>query len=156
MRAEYINPFVDGAFAVLHEVLGVAADRGELRLKSTTQPIMEVTTVVGLTGAIEGRILFEMSEPTALAIAGVMNDEEFQSFDELAKATITELSNMIAARAVTELDKLGFDFDLSPPALLTGDDMQVSDGGFEALIIPLTVPQGELEINVVLRDRRTS
>jgi chemotaxis protein CheX len=154
MRVEYINPFVEAAFSVLQEVLDTEINRGELFLKPSSQPILGVTTIIGLTGSVEGRVLFDMSETTALAIASGMNGEELSSFDELAKATITELSNMIAAQAVTKLYELGFEFDISPPALFTGENMEVSTTEFEALIVPIDMPLGKLEINVAVREKR--
>ena len=64
--------------------------------------------LVGLAGDVEGRVLFDMSMETALNIASKMNDEKIDTFDELAKATITELANLITAQAVTKLHELGF------------------------------------------------
>ncbi len=153
MRVEYINPFVESAFNVLKEVLGTELTRGELYLKSTSQSILGVTTIVGLTGDVEGRVLFDMAPETALAIASAMNGEELKTFDDLAKATISELANMITAQAVTKLHDLGFDFDITPPALFTGDNMEVSDTEVEALIVPVEMPLGKIEINVAVRER---
>jgi chemotaxis protein CheX len=153
MRVEYINPFVEAAFNVLKEVLGVELKRGELYLKSASQPVLGVATIVGLAGDVEGRVLFDMTEVTALAIASAMNGEELASFDELGKATITELANMITGQAVTKLHDLGFKFDLTPPAIFTGNNMEVTDNGVEALIVPVELPQGKIEINVAIRER---
>lgn len=153
MRIEYINPFVEAAFNILKEVLNTELKRGELYLKSSSQPILGVATIVGLAGDVEGRVLFDMSKQTALAIASAMNMEEMKELDELAKATINELANMITAQAVTKLHDLGFKFDLTPPAIITGDNMTVSDTGVEALIVPLELPQGKIEINVAVRER---
>jgi chemotaxis protein CheX len=108
---------------------------------------------VGLAGDVEGRVLFDMAKPTALAVASAMNGEELSQFDELCKATITELANMITAQAVTKLHDLGFQFDLTPPAIFTGDNMEVSDQDVEALIVPMELPQGKVEINVAIRER---
>ncbi len=153
MRVEYINPFVESAFNVLKEVLGTELTRGELYLKSTSQSVLGVTAIVGLTGDVEGRVLFDMSPETALAIASAMNGEELKTFDDLAKATISELANMITAQAVTKLHDLGFDFDITPPALFTGSNMEVSDLAAEALIVPVEMPLGKIEINVAVRER---
>ena len=153
MRVEYINPFVEAAFNILKEVVDSDIKRGELYLKSTSQPVLGVAAIVGLAGDVEGRVLFDMNEATALAIAGQMNGEELASFDELAKATITELANMITAQAVTKLHELGFTFDLTPPAIFTGQNMEVSDAGVEALIVPIELSQGKMEINVAVRER---
>ena len=101
----------------------------------------------------KGRVLFDMSKPTALAVASAMNGEQLATLDELGKATITELANMITAQAVTKLHDLGFKFDLTPPALFTGENMEVSDHEVEALIVPMEIPQGKIEINVAIRER---
>lgn len=153
MRIEYINPFVEAAFNVLKEVLDSEIERGELYLKSTSQPILGVATIVGLAGDVEGRVLFDMTKETALAVASKMNMEEFGQINDMVKATINELANMITAQAVTKLHELGFQFDLTPPSIITGENMEVSDAGVEALIVPVELPQGKIEINVAVRER---
>ena len=153
MRVEYINPFVEAAFSVLKEVLRIEIQRGELYLKSVSQPVLGVTAIVGLAGDVEGRVLFDMGETTAIKIASSMNGEVMTKFDELAKATITELANMITAQAVTKLHELGFEFDLTPPAIFTGDNMEVTDTGIEALIVPIEMEYGKIEINVAVREK---
>ena len=153
MRVEYINPFVEAAFNVLTDVLAEEVKRGELYLKATSQPVLGVAAIIGLTGDVEGRVLLDMDLSTALAIASTMNDEKLQELDALGKATIAELANMITGQAVTKLHDLGFNFDLSPPSLITGDNMVVTDQGVEALIVPLDLAEGKLEINVAVRER---
>lgn len=153
MRVEYINPFVESAFSVLKEVLGSDVQRGELFLKRTTQPVMGVAAIVGLAGDVEGRVLFDMSMKTAVDLASAMNGETLPSLDDLAKATITELANMITAQAVTKLYDLGFKFDLTPPAIITGENMQVTDMDVEALIVPMELALGKIEVNVAIRER---
>ncbi|MDR2552927.1 MAG: chemotaxis protein CheX [Treponema sp.] len=154
MRVEYINPFVEAAFNVLKEVLETDVKRGDLYLKSTTMSIMGVAALVGLAGDVEGRVLFDMSKETALNVAGAMNNEKFSELDDLAKATITELANMITAQAVTKLHGMGFKFDLTPPALFSGENMEISTRAVEALIVPMDLgPVGKLEINVAIRER---
>jgi chemotaxis protein CheX len=155
MRVEYINPFSEAAFNVLKEVLNAEVKRGDLYLKSTSMSIMGVAALVGLAGDVEGRVLFDMTKETALAIAGAMNGETFTVLDEMAKATIQELANMITAQAVTKLHDLGFKFDLTPPALFTGENMEVSNTlKVEALIVPMELgPIGKIEVNVAIRER---
>jgi chemotaxis protein CheX len=156
MRVEYINPFVESAFSVLKEVLNADVKRGEIYLKPTSMAIMGVAALVGLAGEVEGRVLFDMTKDTALHVAGAMNQERFTVLDELAKATIQELANMITAQAVTKLHEIGFKFDLTPPALFTGENMEVSTnlGEVEALIVPMELgSNGKIEVNVAIRER---
>ena len=158
MRVEYINPFVEAAFNILKEVLTCEVKRGDLYLKSTTMQIQGVAALVGLAGDVEGRVLFDMTKDTALSVASSMNSEEMKVLDDMVKATITELANMITAQAVTKLHDLGFKFDLTPPALFTGDNMEIANNlEVEALIVPMELGpggrDGKIEINVVIRER---
>ena len=154
MRVEYINPFVEAAFNVLKEVLNCEVKRGDLYLKSTTMSIMGVAALVGLAGDVEGRVLFDMTKETSLKIVSAMNGENFTQLDEMAKATIQELANMITAQAVTKLHDLGFKFDLTPPALFSGENMEISNHEVEALIVPMDLADnGKIEINVAIREK---
>ncbi len=157
MRVEYIDPFVESAYNVLKEVLNGDVKRGELFLKSTAMPVLGVAAIVGLAGDVEGRVVFDMTRETAVNIASAMLEamemEPITTLNDMGRATINELANMITGQAVTKLHDLGFKFDLTPPAILTGDNMELSDSGVEALIVPMEVPQGKIEINVAIRER---
>jgi chemotaxis protein CheX len=159
MRVEYINPFVETSYRVLKEVLsGAEVKRGELSLKSVAMPVMGVAALVGLAGDVEGRVLFDMTYETALNLASKMNGETLTQFDDLVKATISELANLITAQAVTKLHELGFKFDLTPPTLFAGEKMEIaalpgSAQNVEALIVPLISECGEIELNVAIRER---
>ena len=159
MRVEYINPFVETSYRVLKEVLeGADVKRGDLYLKSTAMPVMGVAALVGLAGDVEGRVLFDMSFETALNIASKMNGEKMTTFDDMAKATISELANIITGQAVTKLHELGFKFDRTPPALFAGENMEIAALGgttesVEALIVPLVTDCGKIEVNVAIRER---
>jgi chemotaxis protein CheX len=156
MRVEYINPFVEAAFNVLKEVTQVEVKRGDLYLKNSSMKIMGVAALVGLAGDVEGRVLFDMTKETALHVVSIMNGgEKFTLLDEMAKATITELANMITGQAITKLHDLGFKFDLTPPALFSGDNMEISNTlKVEALIVPMELQGiGNIEVNVVVRER---
>jgi chemotaxis protein CheX len=165
MRVEYINPFVEAASNVLKEYLGGAdVKRGELYLKSTSMQIMGVAALVGLAGDVEGRVLLDMSKETALSVSNVMmsqideSHQEMKVIDEMVKATINELANQITAQAVTKLEALGYKFDLTPPVIFTGENMEISNNlKVEALIVPLILGAagklGKIEINVVIREK---
>lgn len=157
MRVEYINPFVESAYNVLSEVLQSEVNRGELYLKSAAMPMRGVAMIVGLAGDVEGRVVFDMKLETGLAVASAMltsmDMDPVEELNDMARATLTELANMITGQAVTKLHDLGFRFDLTPPAIFSGQNMEVSDPNFEALIVPMELPQGKIEINVAVRER---
>lgn len=153
MRVEYINPFVESSVSVLKEVLGLQVKRENVSLKAKAIPILDIAVIVGLVGQVEGRVIFDLTKKTALNIASKMNEETLSEFDDLAKATITELGNMITGRAVTRLSELGYKFDVTPPAIFSGQNMEISDINIEALVVPIETELGRVEINVALREK---
>ena len=153
MRVEYINPFVESSVSVLKEVLGLQVKRENVSLKAKAIPILDIAVIVGLVGQVEGRVIFDLTKKTALNIASKMNEESLSEFDDLAKATITELGNMITGRAVTRLSELGYKFDVTPPAIFSGQNMEISDINIEALVVPIETELGRVEINVALREK---
>ena len=107
---------------------------------------------MGITGQVTGRVVIDMPQDLGLQIASIMNEEKLKNFDDLTNATLTELANMIVGNAVTNLHRLGYKFDLTPPALFMGDNLRLSDNNIEALIVPLELLNNKIEINVALKE----
>ncbi len=152
MRIEYINPFVDASYEILTEVLGSEVKRGELYLKEDSTPILGLGVIIGVTGAVSGRVLIDMNIDTAKSVASQMNGEKITEFNELAKATISELANLIVGRAVTKLHHLGFDFHISAPTILTGTNIEITTIQIEAVSVPLMLEEGKIEVNIAVKE----
>jgi len=113
---------------VLVQVLDGEVKRGQLSMVQSPVEILEVAVILGLTGDYEGRILFEFSLVTALKIAGGMNfGEHFNELDSMARATLSELGNLIAGRFVSLHNDAGGELHISPPILMCGIGMRSSD-----------------------------
>lgn len=153
MRIEYINPFVESAFDILNEILGTSVKRGQLYLKKLGENMKGVAVIIGVTGQVNGRLVFDMTEETCLEIVSKLNDETMTEFDEMARSTIGEMANMITGRAVTKLDKEGLAFDFTPPTIITGTNIEIhEESDMEALIIPLDTGMGIVEINIAFKE----
>jgi chemotaxis protein CheX len=109
-----------------------------------------VTAIVGVTGDSEGRVLFEMSRQTALAIAGEMNHEPQLELGSLARDTLSELASMMTGRAISLLNDKGYKLRVSPPTLVAGDNVMISTAELETLTVPLETTHGEVVVNVAM------
>ncbi|MCX7821417.1 MAG: chemotaxis protein CheX [Brevinematales bacterium] len=153
MRIEYINPFIEAAFDILNEVLKTNVKRNELYLKKLGDSMKGVAVVIGVTGNVSGRIVFDMTEDTALNIASKMNGEKFSKFDDMVRSTIGELANMVTGRSVTRLEKENLSFNFTPPTIITGENIHIYEfSDMEALIIPIDTGLGIVEINVAFKE----
>ena len=157
MRVEYINPFVESAMTVLREMAGIEFTRGDLALRTYPLLTKGMVIVIGVAGQIEGRVLYDMDMETALKISGLMmGGETVTEYDEMVASALAELGNIISGNAISQLNDLGFEFDITPPTLFVGDNLEMSSPNLDTqtLVIPLLQPEvGEIIINVALREK---
>ena len=152
MRLDYINPIIDSVIKALTELSGGKVERGYVKLQHRSSASKEVATIIGMTGDVDGRIIIEMNNDTALALAGIMNQATFTELDQLALDTLMELANIVVARAVSTLNDHGFAFRLTPPMIFTGSNLDFfSSLNLETLVVPLEANAGQLNLNVALR-----
>lgn len=152
MRLDYLDPIIESAKSVLSGYTGAPVERGSMQLREHASPSKEVGAVVGMAGEVEGRIMLEMSKETAIGMAGAMNKERFTELSPFALDTLMELTNVLVAKAVSELNDRGFTFRLTPPLIFVGDNIKCYGNlNIESLIIPLSTSVGELDLNIALR-----
>lgn len=150
MRYDYVQPFVSSAREILEEVLSAQIQAGKVRLSPAPVSSRGVTAIVGVTGAGEGRVLFDMTRETALAIAARMNDEPQVELSGLAKDTLSELASMMTGRAISVLNDRGHRLKVSPPTLIAGDNVTISNAELETMVVPLETSLGEVVVNVAM------
>jgi chemotaxis protein CheX len=151
VRAEFINPFLQAANEVLESELGASPQRGQVGLQKSAYTTDDVTAVIGVTGQVQGVVLYVMTETTARAIVSKMMGQEFTEFDALAQSGIGEIGNVITGRATVLLAEAGYPSDLAPPMLIVGRGTLVTTLDMQRLVIPLETEFGKIEIQVALK-----
>ena len=140
MNIEYINPFIEASQTVLKQIASLDARLGKVYLKTSPYHSEDIIIMVGLTGRIRGQAIFSMRMDFAKKIASsMMMGAPVNEFDEMAKSAISELANMIMGNAATLLYNRGMNIDITPPSLLTGENMQITSGKMRTICIPLVV-----------------
>jgi chemotaxis protein CheX len=153
MRIEFISSFVEAALSVLGDILGNPAAKGEMTLETGLVQRECFSVRLGLTGDIEGMVLFDTKEQTAIEIAGAMNGRRFESMEPLVLDSMAELVNMIIGNSVTMLNERGFNFNLTPPTVLWRRDMKLFPMNLETLKVPLHSTKGDMTISILMRPR---
>jgi chemotaxis protein CheX len=151
MNLELVNPFVSAAFSVVEAVLGNTPQKGELRIQKDGITSHQVNVAVGVTGDINGHIIFGMSLQTADRIATAMIGVPIRTFDKLAASAIAELGNMVGGNGLLHLSESGYVCDITPPTVIRGQNVEISTLAIPALVIPLNVEQGELLLTIGLQ-----
>lgn len=150
MNVEYINPFIGASKKVLKEVANIDFELGKVYLKNSPYISDSVVIIVGVTGTIKGQATFSMSFDVALNIASsMMMGMPVSELDEMTKSALSEMANMIMGNTATIFSTKGYDIDITPPTILTGDNMQFSPNKLTTISIPLILNVGgKMEIDV--------
>lgn len=156
MEAEYLNPFITAATSVLRQFIpDVEIERGNPDVIDQPGHPRSVATYIGISGDLEGRVIYEMNRLTAIELARAMNeDPDIPGLNELVRSTIQELANIISGNASRELEGMeeGLSISITPPTMIIGEDTEISDSVSETFVqLPLDTNYGELMINLAVR-----
>ncbi|ADG81112.1 chemotaxis protein [Thermincola potens JR] len=156
MKVEFVSPFVTATIKVLESELGrpISVEKGQLSIESSSYTGQDVTVLIGVTGRVQGIVMYGMSERTAKNIISEMLGQRIVVFDEMGESAIAELGNVITGIASADLEKAGYPSTLAPPTVITGRGVVISTIDIKRLQIPLITDFGEIEIGIALREKR--
>jgi len=158
LKVEVISPFVTATIKVLETEIGrsVPVEKGPLTIESTAHTCQDCTVLIGVIGAVQGIVMYGMSERTCKNIVSALLNERVVVFNEMVESAIAEMGNVITGIASADLEKAGFPSTLAPPTVISGRGVVISTINIKRLQIPLLTEFGEIEVGVALRenDRR--
>ncbi|TDT71739.1 chemotaxis protein CheX [Hypnocyclicus thermotrophus] len=151
MNVEYINPFTQATFDVLNMLGAFSPKIGKLSVKNEPVPSYGVSVIVGVIGNIKGQIVYSFTEDTARGIASaMMMGMPVEAFDEMAKSAVSELANMISGNASTGIAAKGLEVDISPPTLITGNNVRITSNVKQTVVVPIETTAGVIEVNIAV------
>lgn len=150
MNVEYINPFIMASTKIITEATGLSPKLGKVYIKDTPYKGGNVLVLIGLTGKISGSAVITFSREIACKIASsMMMGIPVPELDEIAKSAIGELCNMILGNTATLFSKHGISIDITPPTIMTGDNIKLSPHKSVIVCVPLNFIDGNtVEIDI--------
>jgi len=155
MNVEYINPFIEASMSIINQTTGFNPKIGKLYIKNTPYKGDNLLILIGLTGKIQGSVVLSFSTEMACKIASaMMGGYTVTQLDELAKSAVGELCNMILGNTATLFSKKNIHIDITPPTILTGDNIELSIHQTVIVCVPLEFDDGsKIEIDISYRDK---
>jgi chemotaxis protein CheX len=95
----------------------------ELLKKEAKDADIDLSVFVGITGNPRGLISFEMSNKTAMEITRSVGSATRTSLSKSQRDIMREISNQICGNALTDLWEHGYDSEMTPPSLISGDEI---------------------------------
>ena len=136
VMSEYISDVIIGS---VHDVFLAFVDMevfpGFVTERVTARPDelhpVEMTVIVGFSGAINGGLRFSCSLSVALALAGSLLEQMFTSVCSEVKDALVQLANGIARSVQSNVSLLGIqreEIHLTPPVVVSGSQHSFSYG----------------------------
>ncbi len=149
MNVEYINPFIEASQSVIKMLCGSESKLGKVYLRNSPLSVDQVVIMIGIVGKIKGQVCFELSMETAKKVASaMMGGMAVSELDEISKSAVSEMGNMIMGNASTIFAKKGISIDITPPSLLTGEKIEISNK-ISTIVVPVDIEGlGIISINV--------
>jgi chemotaxis protein CheX len=118
MKAEFANPFIRAATEVVASELKIKLSRKDLELRSNPEPSMPTFIIIGVTGHVQGQVVYAMDDNFSLEVAKAMLPGKLPAeLRKLEHSAISELANMITGKASIELAGEKHVIDITPPAI---------------------------------------
>ena len=139
MNVEYVNFFISALTQVFEEI---AQTNLSITNKSVRQGNIyekNVVVLIGITGEVRGSVTLSMDIAYAKKIASkMMCGMPVDEFDEMPQSAIREMNNMIMGKVAALFEKAGTIIDITPPTLMTGKGLSISNEVTPTLVLEFT------------------
>ncbi len=153
MKAEYVNPFLNGTVNVLKTMAFVEPKPGKPYVKKDKKAIGDISGIIGLTGSTKGAVVVSFSKECALKVISSMMGEEYSELTDEVRDAVGEITNMISGDARRALSELGANFEAGIPTVIVGKGHEITSMGKGAcLAIPFKIDGKDLTVEVSFDD----
>lgn len=151
MDANHINSIIKGTNETLSKILNKELSTDSPYTKNKLDAKNAILGSVGFNGDIEGQVIYSFDNSYAKKVLSAMCGMDITEFDKMALSALSELCNMISGCSATYFTELARqEIKITPPAVFSGDNMQVSTKS-PILCIPFLENNNTvLEINYTL------
>lgn len=154
MKEEWINSFLAPAKLVWQKELGQELELAGAQMVSNQYTTDDITAIIGVSGQLQGNVLYGFSEETTKSIISVMVGEDSAPVsNELGLSAIGEIANVITGNAATKLAELGYICDISPPVVIEPVGTKFTTVGGPQMLVSFASSLGNLSVRISLFER---
>ena len=112
MKAEHVNPFIISVCKVMKDMCMLDLKIGTPSLRQQSFPEENSLIRLGLVGQLSGEVLLNFEPQTALGVVSKMMMMPVNAIDAIGQSAISELGNMVAGNAATEMFTIPFSTEI--------------------------------------------
>ena len=153
MKAEYANIFIKSAVSVFQKEMNIHLSRKDLKKKRAPVPTLPISIILGITGYLEGQVVYAMDKDFAYNIAHSMMPNKLPAeIKKYENSAVSEISNIITGQATIALAGEKEIIKLTPPAVIMASDLQMDFLEIPTVSLSMICEFGTLEINIAITE----
>lgn len=155
MNAKVINAFISSILYELKNITNWELSIGKAATTETLFPARKASIHFGVNGDILGQVIISFGEQVAKKLASIMNlNIEITDFHGMARYSLEEFSNRVLKRAIFQVATLGYNIYATPATIVIGDNVFISTGLIQTIVIPVITSEGEILLNLGLMEKQ--
>ena len=156
MKEEWVNSFLVPAKLVWSKELGEELKVESAEVVAHQFTTEDLTAIIGVSGRLEGNVLYGFTEESALSVVSQMMGEKVDDLrDDMALSALGEIANMITGNAATHLAQAGFPCQISPPVIVEPRGSRFTIMGSTQILVSFASPLASLSVRISLRETAT-
>ncbi len=153
MKVEWINPFIANAISVFEQMANLTLERTSLTLKEDPTPSNDISIIVGITGFIQGQVIYSLKDHTAQRIAQAIAPKSATKIDSaFIESSIAEVANIITGRTTIQLSGQDKILHITPPTIVIGRNFTISFVKLKTISVNLASRFGTVEVNIAIKE----
>jgi chemotaxis protein CheX len=153
VRAEWVNPFLSPAKLVWQAELGCVLELIGAELVAHQFTTEDLTGVIGVSGKLEGNVLYGFADDCAsAAVAKMLEEEPTAEISQMGLSALGELANIITGNAATLLAQNGYTCDISPPVIIEPAGSRFTTTAADQILVTFNSDIGILRIRISLSE----
>ena len=113
----------------------------------------DLTAIIGISGKLEGTVLYGFPKDTAKAVVDTMVGDDAEGMtEELGLSALGEIANMITGNAATKLAAEGYLCDISPPVIIEPMGSRFTTLSGPQILVTFTSDLGALTVRLSLHE----
>ncbi len=154
MNPIFVNAALHSTYNVLNTMAAIDIKPGVPVLKTDDRYQGAVTGIMDMMSAqTQGALAISFSEEVILELAERMLGEKLESVDETALDLTGEIVNMVVGGAKAILSEQGYDFEMSRPNMILGNDIEAKPNyGGQTVTLPFSTAVGDFYVDFTYCD----
>lgn len=152
MRQEFVNPFLSPAQVVWKKEFNLELFVASAQAVAYQYTTADITAIIGVSGKLEGNVLYGFSELTSRNIVERMIGPGANPRDAIGLSAIGEIANIVSGNAATSLAAAGFPCDISPPIIIEPRGSTITSTVQKQILVTFKSDIGEFNVRIGLTE----